>query len=48
MLHNIAYTFFSTTFDKLPSTAAAIFVENQRSTAELENPGGGGSHLQRS
>ena len=38
MLHNIAYTFFSTTFDKLPSTAVATGVENRRSTAELENP----------
>ena len=37
MLHNIGLHIFSTTFDKLPSTAAATGVENRQSTAELEN-----------
>ena len=38
MLHNIGLHIFSTTFDKLPSTAAATGVESRRLTAELENP----------
>ena len=38
MLHNIGLHIFSTTFDKLPSTAAATGVKNRRSTAELETP----------
>ena len=39
MLHNIGLHIFSTTFHKLPSTAAATGVENQQLTAKLENPG---------
>ena len=38
MLHNIGLHIFSTTFDKLPSTAVATGVENRRSMAKLENP----------
>ena len=38
MLHNIGLHIFSTTFDKLPSTAAATGVENRQLMAELENP----------
>ena len=38
MLHNISLHIFFHDLDKLPSTVAATGVENQWSTAELENP----------